>query len=111
MGYAIALVIVGLLFAALHFFTELKAKEKIGIGATLTVIILFAIGFNTYNDSQRELMTSIELKFKQNKSVTCRVDTIEVNQSNFTFSVGTHTFIGRKNTPHAGLMIDVRECQ
>jgi len=111
MGYAIALIIVGLLFAALHFFTELKAKEKMGIGIAMLVVVMFGVAFNAYNDSQRELMTSIELKFKQDKSVTCTTNNIEVSQKNFTFSIGTHTFIGKKGSPHAGLMIDVRECQ
>ena len=109
MGYMVALLILALLFSALHFFTELGNKEKISIAVVLLLIVFFAIFYNNYNNTVREQMSTTERFFNQGKSVTC--NDIEVNQSAFSFSIGTHTFIGKKGSDHAGLMIDIRQCQ
>ncbi len=109
MAYFFAIAIVILLFALLHFFTELGTKEKVVIGAGLLALVLFAIAYNSYNASEREKMMKSELKFKQNKTLTC--NGVEVNSTTFSFSIGTHTFIGKEGSENAGMMIDVRQCQ
>ena len=54
-------------------------------------------------------MMNVVLKFKQNKTVNC--NGIDVNNSQYTLSIGTYTFIGKENTPHYSQMISVTECQ
>ena len=109
MAYIIGLVVVGLLFASLHYFTELKNSQKITIAAMLLVIISAAIAFNTYNTSQRENMMRVVTKFNQDKTINC--NGIDVNNSDYTLSIGTYTFIGKEKTPHYGQMISASQCK
>ena len=109
MAYIAGLGIVGLLFLALHYFTELTTSQKTIISAVFLGVILSAVAFNSYGYSQRETMLNAVLKFKQNKTIKC--DSVDVNASNYTLSVGTYTFIGKKNTPNYGKMISASTCQ
>jgi len=109
MAYIAGLVIVGLFFLALHYFTELTSHQKIITTAVVLAIILSAIAFNAYSSSQRDKMMSAVLKFNQNKTVNC--EGIDVNNANYTLSVGTYTFIGKKDTPNYGQMISVSNCE
>ena len=109
MAYIAGLVIVGFLFLSLHYFTELKKSQKLIISAFVLAVILSAVAFNTYSSSQRDQMLNVVLKFKQNKTVEC--DGIDVNNSNYTLSVGTYTFIGKKDTPNYAQMISASQCK
>lgn len=109
MAYIAGLVIVGLLFLSLHYFTELTKSQKLTISAIVLAVILSAVAFNAYSSSQRDKMLNVVLKFKQSKTVEC--NGIDVNNSDYTLSVGTYTFIGKKNTPHYGQMISASSCE
>ena len=109
MAYVAGLVIAGLFFLALHYFTEIDTHNKIVISVIALAIILSAIAFNIYSNSQRDKMMNAVLKFNQNKTVKC--DGIDINNSNYTLSVGTYTFIGKKNTPNYAQMISVSTCE
>jgi len=108
-AYLAGIVIVGFFFLALHYFTELTSQQKLIISSVILAIILSAIGYNTYTSSQRDKMMNIVIKFKQNKTIIC--NGIDVNNSNYTLSVGTYTFIGKENTPNYGQMISVSSCE
>ena len=109
MAYIAGLVIVGFFFLSLHYFTELTKSQKITISATVLAIILSAIAYNAYSTSQRDTMLNVVLKFKQNKTVHC--NGVDVNNSDYTLSTGTYTFIGKKNTPNYGQMISASSCE
>ena len=109
MAYIAGLVIVGLFFLALHYFTEVKKSQKIVITAVILAVVLSAIAFNAYSSSQRDKMMNVVLHFKQSKTVKC--NEIDVNNSNYTLSIGTYTFIGKENTPNYGQMISVSTCE
>lgn len=109
MAYILGLVVVGLFFLALHYFTELTKTQKITVSAIVLTIILAAIAFNTYSSAQRDKMMSVATKFNQNKTVKC--NGIDVNNTNYSLSIGTYTFIGKKNTPNYAQMISVSECE
>ncbi len=109
MAYIYGLIIVTLLFAALHYFTELGKSQKVLIGAVLLVIILGAVAYNKYNQSQRDTMLNAIIKYKQGKTVTC--NGVDVNSSVYSLSIGTYTFIGKKNTPHYAEMISASTCE
>ncbi len=109
MTYIAGLVIVGFFFLALKYFTELSKKQEIIIGAIITVLIFGAIAFNSYSTQQRESMLSAVLKFKQSKTINC--NGIDINNSNYTLSIGTYTFIGKKDTPNYGQMVSASTCK
>lgn len=109
MAYIAGLVITGLLFLALHYFTELTKSQKVTASSTLLAIILLAIAYNAYSDAQREHMLNVVLKFKQGRTIKCGAQ--DVNSSLYTLSIGTYTFIGKKNTPHYAEMISASSCQ
>ena len=109
MAYIFGLGVVGLFFLSLHYFTELNKSQKAVVTAVVLAIILGAIGFNKYSAMQRDNMMSVVTKFKQGKTVKC--NDIDVNKSDFTLSVGTYTFIGKKDTQNYGQMISTSTCK
>ena len=109
MAYIAGLVIVGFFFLSLHYFTELTKSQKATVTAIVLAIVLGAIAFNAYSASQRDKMLNVVLKFKQSKTVSC--NGTDVNNSDYTLSTGTYTFIGKKNTPNYGQMISASSCE
>jgi len=109
MAYIFGLVVAGLFFLSIKYFTELSKKQEIIVSAIVLLIIFGAIAFNAYSTSQRDSMLSAVLKFKQSKTIKCQE--IDVNNSNYTLSVGTYTFIGKENTPNYGQMISASSCE
>jgi len=108
-AYIYGLIIVVLLFAALHYFTELNTSQKFLIGAILLIVILGGIAYNKYNQAKTEKMRNVIIKYKQGKTVTC--NGIDVNASTYSLSIGTYTFIGKENTPHYAEMISAASCE
>lgn len=109
MAYIAGLIIATLFFLALHYFTELDHKQKTLVTVVVGVIIGGAYAFNVMNEKERAQIAQVELQYAQNKTITC--NGVDVNQTNFSFSIGTHTFLGRKDTPYFKQMINARECQ
>ncbi len=109
MTYIIGLVVVGLFFLALHYFTDLKTSQKVAIAAIILAVISGAIAYNSYAYAQRDNMLNVAMKFNQNKTVHC--NGVDVNNTNYTLSIGTYTFIGKENTPNYGQMISVSTCK
>jgi len=109
MAYIFGLFIVALFFVSLHYFTELSKSQKTITSLIVFALISAAIAYNSYTDAQTDEMMQVVTKFKQNKTVTC--SGVDINASNFSLSVGTYTFIGKKDTPYYGQMISASECQ
>ena len=109
MAYIGGLIIVGLFFLALHYFTELTKNQKIIISTSLFGIILSAILYNNYMAQEQEKMLNIVTAFNQGKTVKC--NGVDVNAKNYTLSIGTYTFIGKENTPIYGQMISASSCE
>ena len=109
MAYIAGLVLTALFFLALHYFTELSKAQKTTVTLLVLAIIMSAVAFNAYSSSQREQMLNAVLKFKQGKTIKC--NTKEVNATNYTLSIGTYTFIGKKDTPNYAEMISASTCE
>jgi len=108
-AYLFGLIIVGILFLAMHYFTELTKSQKSIILVVLLVTILGAIAYNTYSTQQRTKMLAAVTKFNQGKTIKC--NGVDVNSSVYSLSIGTYTFIGKENTPHYTEMINAFTCQ
>ncbi|MFA7353803.1 MAG: hypothetical protein WCZ70_04175 [Sulfurimonadaceae bacterium] len=109
MGYIAGLILVGLFFLVLHYFTELTRNQKAVVTTLALAIVLSAVAFNAYSNTQREKMLNVVMKFNQHNTVNC--NGVDVNSTNYTLSIGTYTFIGKENTPHYGEMISASRCE
>jgi len=107
-GYISAILIVLALFGLLHYLTELSKTQKNTITLLLLGFILFAWGYNSYQDKKREKMLDLVIKYKQGKTIHC--GKYEINASTFSLSTGTYTFIGKEKTPYYAIMVSAYEC-
>ncbi len=109
MAYLAGIIVVALFFLALHYFTELTHKQKALISVAVLSIIFLAIAFNKYSDAKSQKVLDAVMKFQQNGTIKC--GGVDVNSTNFSLSVGTYTFIGKKETPFFGQMISASTCE
>jgi len=108
-AYLAGLIITGLFFLSMHYFTELNKKQKALVSVIVLLVIFLAIGFNKYNSLAQEKMMNVVLLYNQGKTVDC--DGLEVNKDMYTLSVGTYTFIGKKGTDNYSKMISASTCK
>jgi hypothetical protein len=108
-AYIVSFILLVALFYLMHYFTELTKMHKISITTILFVIIYSAIAYNTYQKEQSQKILSVTTKYKQGKTIICNGR--EVNASNYSLSIGTYTFIGKKGTPHYAEMISAADCE
>lgn len=109
MAYLAGLIIVGLFVLVIKYFLELTKKQELIAGLSVLFIVLGAVAFNAYSANQRALMLGVVSSYKQGKTVNC--EGIDVNSTNFTLSIGTYTFIGKKDTPNYTIMISASSCR
>lgn len=109
MAYAITLIALVLVFLALHFFTELSVKQKSIFSLLFATIISLAVFYNAYKDAQQERLLDVITKFNQGLDLEC--DGVLLNSQNFTLSIGTYTFIGKKDSNFSGMMISATKCK
>lgn len=109
MAYLLWFGIVALVFALLHYLTELSGKQKGIISLVLALCVAGAIAYNIQSDRDRSKVRAIELKYQQGETLVCRG--IEVKSSTFDYSVGTQSFVGNRGTKHYQQIINARECQ
>lgn len=109
MTYIIGFIIVGLFFLALHYLTELGHMQKIYIIIMILSVLSLAVMYNEYNKQENQKMLDAVLKYNQGQTLQC--DGVDVNNTLYTLSIGTFTFIGRENTPNYSEMISASSCQ
>jgi len=109
MAYLLGIVVLLVLFTVLHFFTELNVKQK-----TITVVIFASLVIGAYlynqNSQQRRLhLEGVLLEYTHGEHITC--DGIDVSKEEFSYSSGTQTFIGMKETQMYGRLLSLDKCQ
>lgn len=109
MAYFAGIVLLILLFIVMHRFTELTIKEKAGVTAVLAVLILGAYLFNKSSEARRHHLETVLLDFTQGKTIMC--EGYEVNQTEYSYSSGTQTFLGKKESKSYGRIISLDLCQ
>jgi len=108
-AYILGLLIVGLFFTVMHFYTELNAKQKLTATIVVLLFVMGAIFYNTLQSAKADHIRAVMLHFNQGKNIKC--DEIDVTKINFTLSIGTQTFIGKPESTHAGKMIQASGCE
>lgn len=109
MSYIVGIIVVALIFTALHYFTELTLKQKVASSVIFLVIVLGAIWYNSNSAAYSAHIRNVEIRYNQGKTLHC--EGIDVNSSNFSYSVGTQTFIGKKESPYFDQMIRLERCR
>lgn len=109
MAYLLWFGIVALVFALMHYFTELTGRQKGLISLVVTLIIAGAIAYNIAANRDREHVTQIELRYRHGETLTCAG--VDVNASTFDYSVGTQSFVGLKGTSRFQQIYNARECE
>lgn len=109
MTYIVGLVIVGLFFLALNYYTELNFSQKWWVTTIVLSILAVIVMFNEYTEQKDDNIRQTAMKFKQGKTVVC--DGVQVDPKLFELSIGTYTFIGKENTPNYGQMISAANCE
>ena len=109
MAYLLGIVVLLVLFTVLHFFTELTAKQKM-----ITVVIFASLiaGAYLYNQSTQDRRLHLEtvlLEYTHGEHIVC--DGIDVSKEEFSYSSGTQTFIGMKDTKMFGRLLSLDKCQ
>jgi len=108
-AYLLGLLIVGLFFGVMHFFTELNTRQKTTATLLVLLFVMGAIFYNLLQSAKADHVRKVMRHFNQGKSVHC--GDINVTKSNFSLSIGTQIFIGKTESPHAGKMIQASGCE
>ena len=109
MAYLAGIVLLIFLFVVMHRFTELSIQQKVGVTAVLAVLILGAFLFNKGNEARRLHLEDVLIDFTQGKTIVC--EGYEVHKSEFSYSSGTQTFLGKKESNSYGRIISLDLCQ
>jgi hypothetical protein len=109
MGYIVGLIILVLLFTVMHFFTEINAKQKIITIVIFASFILGAYLFNQNTETRRVHLQEVLIEFTNGKEILC--EDMKVNNSLFSYSSGTQTFIGLKDKKMNGRLISLDKCK
>jgi len=107
--YIIGLLIVILFFLAMRYFTTFDIYQQMSIAVVILSIMAVAVMYNEYTKQESQKVREAVLQFNQGKTIHC--DDKEVNNTNYTLSIGTYTFIGKKGTPNFEEMIGASSCE
>lgn len=109
MTYIIGIIVVIVFFLAMRYFTEFNIYQQMSIAVVISSIIAVAVMYNEYTKQENQKIINATLKYKQGKTIQCAGK--DVNQSTYSLSIGTYTFIGREGTSNAQEMISASDCE
>ena len=109
MTYIIGIIVVIVFFLAMHYFTEFDIYKQISIAIVILSILAVAVMYNEYTQQENQRILDATLKYKQGKTIRCNGK--DINNTTYSLSIGTYTFIGRKGTSNAQEMISASDCE
>jgi hypothetical protein len=109
MAYIFGIALLILLFVVMHFFTEISLRQKLVTTLISALLILGAYLFNQNSEQRRLHQQGVLLKFKHGQTIVC--DGVDVNNSEFSYSSGTQTFLGKKESKTYGRIISLDLCE
>jgi len=109
MAYLVGIVLVLLLFIILHFFTEISLKQKLISVSVFASFVMGAYLFNLNSENRRVHLDNILLEYNNGKTIVCHE--LNVNKNEFSYSSGTQTFLGIKESKMFGRIISLDACQ
>ncbi len=109
MVYFLWFIISLLAFVWMHYFTELSNRNKALITLIVTLVVANAALINFMNDKEGELAAAAQLKFTNNETIVCQ--DINVTNKEFSYSVGTQSFVGNKGSKYDSKILSASECR
>jgi ADP-ribosylglycohydrolase len=109
MSYLYVVAVIVLLYAVMHFFTEMTHRQKLSVASAMLLVIAAALVYNHLTDASQEHVRAVILKFNQHQTLECGGR--KVDDKSFTLSVGTQSFIANQGTPYAGQIINASGCR
>ena len=109
MVYFLWFIISILAFVWMHYFTELSKRNKWLITSVVTLIVANAALINFMNNKEGELAAAAQLKFENNETLVC--GDMNITAKEFSYSVGTQSFVGNKGSKYASKILSASECR
>ncbi len=109
MTYLIGIIVIIIFFLAMRYFTEFDIYQQISIAIVILSIMAVALMYNEYTKQEEKKVLNAALKYNQGKTLRC--NSKDVNNTTFSLSIGTYTFIGREGTVNAQEMISAYDCE
>ena len=109
MTYIIGIIVVIIFFLAMRYFTKFDIYQQISIAIVILSIMSVAVMYNEYTKQENEKVLAVTLKYNQGKTLHCSGK--DINNTTYSLSIGTYTFIGREGTPNAQEMISASDCE
>lgn len=97
------------LYWALHRFTDLETLYKISTVTVLALLIIAAYLFESHNSKAEERDLSLSFHFDHNGTLVCQGK--EISKKLYNYSVGGHSFLGKKGTTVFGAIIPMDSCE
>ena len=109
MTYIIGIIVVIVFFLAMRYFTEFDIYQQMSIAVVILSIMAVAVMYNEYTQQENQKILNATLKYKQGKTIKCAGK--DLNNTTYSLSIGTYTFIGREGTNNAQEMISASDCE
>ena len=109
MTYISGIIVVIVFFLAMRYFTKFDIYQQISIAVVILSIMAVAVMYNEYTQQENQKILDVALKYKQGKTIRCLGK--DVNNTDYSLSIGTYTFIGRDGTQNAQEMISASDCE
>jgi len=107
--YIIGIIVVIVFFLAMRYFTEFDIYQQMSIAVVILSIMAVAVMYNEYTQQENQKILNATLKYKQGKTIKCAGK--DLNNTTYSLSIGTYTFIGREGTNNAQEMISASDCE
>jgi hypothetical protein len=109
MAYIFGVILFLILFIVMHFFTEMTLKQKLYATGIFALLTLGAYLYNYKSEERRLHLEEVMLKFNSGDNIIC--NSVDVNNTEFSYSSGTQTFLGKKESKMYGRIISLDSCQ
>ena len=109
MTYILGLLLVIVFFLGMRYFTKFDIYQQMSIAVVILSVMAVALMYNEYTQQENQKILNATIKYKQGKTLRCAGK--DVNNTTYTLSIGTYTFIGREGTANFQEMISVSDCE
>lgn len=107
-AWAVLVLVLVLLWMLLRDFGLISFKQKIVSVVVLSVLGIFLMFYTYEQDQANQVQTALQRAFLRGETLVCKG--IKVNNKDFNLVTGTLSFLGKKNTPMQGMLVDLQTC-